>query len=447
MKKTDGRGTVRALLRAAGLPAALLCLGTTGAAAAGYQLNEIDATSVGMALSGNAVLHTPGGQSNNPAGLANLRGTQLQVGSNVFFVNSTLTNAGSTSLLGTPQTGGVGDLTLTIPTPFLYVSHAFTDRITGGFAINSNFGLGTHYPDGWFGRYFALNTDLKTVDLNPNIAYKVTDDFSVGVGVFVRYAKARVTHAIDLGAIGLASRIPGSVPGAQDGIVRLDADETGAGFKLGADWHVTPATEFGISFRSGMNSTLRGRAKFFLTPPGTVISAASGALVTTGASAKSADPASVTAGLSHALTPELTLYGELDWVNWSVFKELRFEFLNPAQPPAGVVGNWRDTWKVALGATYKLTPTIELRGGTAWEESPIRGSVTRTALLPDSNRIWLSAGVGWSVTPSTQVNFGYSHLFFADTNLLNVDASTGVLRANTSDGHADILSLDVVMKF
>lgn len=431
----------------AGLLAPLVCVAAGQVFAAGYQLNEQDATQVGLSLAGNAIEHAPAVQVSNPAGLANLPGTQLQIGSNLYFVGSSINNAGSTSLLGTPVTGAAGDLTLTTPTPFLFVSHAFTDRITAGLGISTVFGLGTHYPDGWYGRYFALDTDLKTVDMNPNLSYRVLDTLSVGAGVYVRYSRAKITKAIDLGGIGFASGIPGSIPQGQDGIVRLDADEWGAGYKLGLDWHATPALEVGLAFRSGQHSELDGTAHFFLSPTGQILSRLSGSLVESSISTKSSDPASVLASVGYDLTPDLKLLGEVDWVNWTTFNELRVVFANPAQPQSAVPGHWRDTWKIAAGLKYKLLPAIELRGGTAWEEAPIPDPAHRTALLPDSNRVWLSAGLGWSVTPATQVNLGYAHLFFSDTTLVSSDPTSGILRANTTHGHAEIVSLDVITRF
>jgi long-chain fatty acid transport protein len=414
--------------------------------AAGYQLNEQDATQVGLSLAGNAIEHAPAVQASNPAGLANLTGTQLQVGSNLYSVGSLLSNAGSTTLLGTPARGTAGDLTLTTPTPFFYLSHAFTDRITAGLGVSTMFGLGTHYPDGWFGRYFALDTDLKTVDVNPNLSYRVLDTLSVGAGFYVRYSRAKVTKALDLGGIAAANGIP-AVPEGQDGIVRLDADEWGAGYKLGLDWHATPALEVGASFRSGQHSRLDGTAHFTLSPAGQILSSLTGSLVQSSITAASSDPATAAVAIGYAVTPDLKLLGEVDWVNWKTFNELRVVFANPAQPDSAVTGHWRDTWKIAAGLTYKLLPQIELRAGTAWEESPIPDPAHRTPLLPDSDRVWLSAGVGWSVTPATQVNLGYAHLFFSDTTLVSSDPTSGILRVNTSQGHAEIVSLDVITRF
>jgi long-chain fatty acid transport protein len=434
------------LRRIAGL-AMPICFVSAAALAAGYQLNEQDATTVGMALAGVAVEHNPAVQVTNPAGIANLAGSQVQLGANLFMLDGTLTNTGTTSLLGTPIAGSTGALGATMVSPYGFATYQLSPQLTAGFALDTQVGLSTHYPDGWFGRYFALNSDLKTIDLNPNLAYKVTNAVSLGAGLVARYTKARLSHAIDLGGIGFASRIPGSIPEGQDGIARLDADDWGWGYKLGADWHITPSTELGIGFRSEVSTKISGTAKFTLSPPGAILSAVTGTLVNTGASTTIKDPATLNLSLSQIVTPELTLYADFDWVQWSVFKQLTINFTNPAQASTTLPGAWRDTWKLAAGGSYKLTPTIELRAGTAYEQSPIRDAAHRTPELPDGNRIWLSGGVGWQVLANTQVNLGYSHIFLHSSGIFSTDPTAGTLRTAITNASVDIVTADAVFRF
>lgn len=425
-----------------------ICFASAAALAAGYQLNEQDATTVGRALAGAAVEHNPAVQVTNPAAITNLSGMQVQAGANVFLLDGTVRNTGSTSLLGTAMTGADGNLNATVVSPYGFVTYQLTPVLTAGFALDTQVGLSTHYyPENWFGRYYGINSDLKTIDLNPNLAYKVTNALSIGGGLLARYTTARLTRAIDLGGLGFASRIPGSVPQGQDGIARLDADNWGWGYKIGADWQVTPSTELGIGFRSKVDTKITGTAKFTLTPPGAILSAVTGQLVNTGNTTTVKDPGSLNISLSQVITPELTLFADVDWVQWSTFKQLTITFDNPAQPATGLPGSWRDSWKFAVGGAYKLTSTIELRGGTAFETSPVRNAQNRTPQLPDSDRIWLSGGIGWQVLPNTQVNFGYSHIFVHGSGIFETDPTKGTLRAAVTGAGVDILTADAVFRF
>ena len=72
------------------------------------------------------------------------------------------------------------------------------------------FGLSTKYDSTWVGRYHAVKSDLFTIDINPSMAYRVTEKFSVGAGINAQYLKAELSNAIDFGtifgALGAAAR-------------------------------------------------------------------------------------------------------------------------------------------------------------------------------------------------------------------------------------------------
>ena len=55
--------------------------------------------------------------------------------------------------------------------------------------------------------------------------------------------------------------------------------------------------------------------------------------------------------------------------------------------------NWRDTFKVALGASYQLSQPLQLRFGMAYDQSPVRDADSRMTTMPDNDRIWLSGGL------------------------------------------------------
>jgi long-chain fatty acid transport protein len=77
---------------------------------------------------------------------------------------------------------------------------------------------------------------------------------------------------------------------------------------------------------------------------------------------------------------------------------------------------WEDTWRYALGATYQVSNEWKVRGGVAFDESPVPDS-TRTTRLPDAERKWVAAGVQWQPSAAMQLDFGYAHLFSSDVGL------------------------------
>ena len=57
--------------------------------------------------------------------------------------------------------------------PFGHVAYRVTPDLSVGLAITSPFGLATYYGPGWAGRYQAEKSDLRTIDFNPAVAYRI----------------------------------------------------------------------------------------------------------------------------------------------------------------------------------------------------------------------------------------------------------------------------------
>ncbi|MBQ7285099.1 MAG: outer membrane protein transport protein [Alphaproteobacteria bacterium] len=72
--------------------------------------------------------------------------------------------------------------------------------------------------------------------------------------------------------------------------------------------------------------------------------------------------------------------------------------------------SWQDSWTFSLGTEYYVNDNLTLRFGTAWDQSPTPDNQHRTHRIPDSDRIWLSAGLSWR-QDNMQFDLGYAHLF------------------------------------
>lgn len=53
--------------------------------------------------------------------------------------------------------------------------------------------------------------------------------------------------------------------------------------------------------------------------------------------------------------------------------------------------DFRNTWRVALGANYLYSDALKLKFGIAYDQSPVKRR-RRLVSLPDNNRVWLSVG-------------------------------------------------------
>jgi long-chain fatty acid transport protein len=195
--------------------------------------------------------------------------------------------------------------------------------------------------------------------------------------------------------------------GTVDGVTELQADDVGYGFTAGALITPMPATQIGIGFRSSVSHTLEGQA-VITTPTGATA-------FRSDASADLDTPESVGISVHHQLTDRLGVAGTVEWTNWSRFDELRVEFANGA-PDNVVEENWQDTFFVALGANYQLTDSFRLRGGVAFDKSPVKDDF-RTARLPDEDRFWVALGGTWEMSDMVSFDFGFTHIFVQDASI------------------------------
>ena len=207
---------------------------------AGFQLVETSVTGMGRATAGGSIAGDDLSAVHfNPADMMLLEGRQIQNGLSFVSVTGEVDANGSRQIF--PSAGGP----VVMPTPGgtldnggtdaflpnLYYVMDINERTKFGLAFTAPFGLRTDYGKGWVGRYHALESELKTIDINPAIAYRINDHFSVGAGFSVQYAEATLSQAIFTGT-------------ANDGFAEVNADDWGFGFNLGFLYEVDPNTRF-----------------------------------------------------------------------------------------------------------------------------------------------------------------------------------------------------------
>lgn len=106
---------------------------------------------------------------------------------------------------------------------------------------------------------------------------------------------------------------------------------------------------------------------------------------------------------------------------------------------------YRDTTFVSLGTDFKLSDTVTLRGGVAYDQTPTTDA-HRDVRVPDTTRKWLSLGVGWTPSANMEYNFGYTHLFTKDPSV-NTTAETGNKLVGKYDVGGDVIAASFNYKF
>lgn len=425
------------------------------AAAAGYALREQSATALGNAFAGaTAGAEDVSYMFFNPAALARLGGYATAATLSRIRSKSKLKEASASTVRGIPIVGRrhKGDIGEDETVPALYAAAPLGGRVRLGLGTTVPFGQKTKYPADFVGRYHALESELRTVNLNPAIAVRAADWLNLGIGLQVQYIRGRLTNAVDFGTIGAMRRVPGAVPGAQDGIAKLDGDDWGYGYTAGLLVEPLKGTRFGLAYRSKVEHTLKSDVKFRDDVAGVaaVLRAKSDAFQTTDAEADLTTPASLSFGVHQDIGSHFALMAEAQWTGWSEFRQAVVEFENPAQPDELTEQRWNDSWFFALGATWRPLNALTLRTGVAYDESPVSDRF-RTPRIPDENRYWLSVGASWRPRPWLGFDAGYSHIWVkgSEVNLSAADPGNQN-RGNLSaryEGSTDIATVGLSLKF
>lgn len=416
----------------------LLLLFSVQAHSAGFALIEQSASGQGLSYAG-AAANTEDASVMwfNAAGITDVDQQFIfavhGIGASAKFNNdgSYIKNSdGSTSpLFGDESTASKASLL-----PNFYWKSKFAD-LDVGLGINVPFGSTIEYDDDWVGRYHAVYTQTKSFNINPTIAKKINDNFSVGFGLNAQYLAVNLTQKINFGLT--------STPQTNDGYADLEATSLAFGYNLGLMYDFKKAGQLGFSYRSQINHHAEGKAKFTL--PSNVTS---NAYDDSDIKSNVVLPATASLSYVYPVNNKMQVLADASWTGWSSFEELRIEFDNPAKGDSVQPEEWTDSMRYSLGMTYQVDDNWQLRTGVALDKTPIKDKYLRTPRITDSDRTWLSVGLGYQINKDLNLDFAYTHIMTDNPEIEATDADTGshVLKGDFGV-NIDIVSLQLVWKY
>ncbi len=425
----------------------LLAVSTQQAAAAGFQLIEQSVSSMGSAYAGTgAVAQDASTVYFNPAGMTKLEGGSLSAGIHGILPKAHYQDEGSLhsaaalgATLGTEESGNLGQDAFI---PNFYYSQQVGDYVFLGLGVNVPFGMSTEYDDNWIGRYHAIKSELHTVNINPSLAFKLGDHFSVGVGANAQYLEAELTNAVDFGLI-----MAPALATTADGTSTVKGDDWGFGWNLGLLVEPVEGSRIGVHYRSSVKYEVEGTVEFENVP-----APLAGIFTNADASSDVEVPASLTVSLYQDINDVLEVMFDYSRTYWHVMDELRFDFANTL--PDGVTTlKWKDSDRYSLGFQYKPSDKWKIRTGIAYDETPIPSAHYRTPRVPGEDRYWITLGAGYQATKSLSFDFGYAHIFLDDAQLnkqFNLDGGENNGRGNLHgevESEIDIVSLQMNYRF
>lgn len=450
----------RRSLVACAVSAALLGGFSANANAAFFQLAENSPAGLGNAFSGGAAVAEDASTVwYNPAGMTRLKGTQAVFGAHYIKPTTKFSkdSANRAALIGGGAVSGGegGNAGENAVVPNFFVAVPISDQLSFGLGINAPYGLATDYEDDWVGRYHANRSEIKTVNVNPALAYKASDAVSVGVGLSYQKMEATLTQAVDYGSIcALAGVGACTAPGANDGEASVKADDYGWGFNFGVLWQLGTDTRIGAAYRSKIKYELSGN--FDVTAPSATAAAVGAApqfgVVDSGATANVTLPATISVSLNQALSSNWVLMADVTRTEWSKLPELRIDF-DSSQADSVVTLDLKNTMRYAVGVRYISGGAWSYQAGIALDETPTPDETVRTPRLPDTDRRWVTIGAGYKASDTMRFDISYAHLT-GDSASINKSAGTlgneNFLRGSlvgSYDSSVDILSAQLNWTF
>lgn len=390
--------------------------------AAGFALILQSGSGMGNAYAGAAAIAEDASTIYfNPAGMTYIEGTQVVGALHLIRPQSEFNQALPAGVTG-GDGGDTGSLSLI---PNFYYKRDISDTVKFGLGVGAPFGQKTEYDDDWLGRFQGIKSEIKTVNINPSLAFKVNDQLSLGFGLNAMWIQAELTSAVNLVTTERTSKVKG--------------DDWGFGYNLGAIYEITPDTRIGLAYRSKVDQNLEGDVRFSIsggpTPNGNV-------------TAETTLPETLSLSSFTHLNDRWDLLADVTWTRWSRFRELRVLRENGSTLTV-TPQNWDNTMRYSIGLNYKYSDTLKLRAGLAYDEEAMSDEF-RTVRIPGNDRTWLALGVGWQATSNTKLDIGYAHLFVSnpdiDDNQTGVFPSRGRV-AGDYDASVDMVSMQLTHNF
>jgi long-chain fatty acid transport protein len=388
----------RILLAGAGSVIAIAAAGSAHAQA--FYLQEQSVRGQGRAFSGEAADTGVDSLWWNPAAIGGMEGGEAAVhasavlprgklsdkGTVIVRPGSSLAPVGGDPLQKNPISNGV--------VPSGGVAYGF-GKVAVGLAISAPYNFTTDYASDSWARYTADKTKLRTIDIQPTVAFAVTPELNLGAGLNIEHADATLGNYLP----NLSALLP-------DGHQTLEGKGWDIGWSVGAQYRSGPLS-VGLAYKSSIKHKLKGT----VTTEG-LLGPLAGQNGTIDTEASFRTPWMAIGSIRYRVTPQLTLNGQVVRYGWG-----KFDTIDIGAPiNAAIPEHYKNGWSYAAGLDYAVTPEWTLRGGVQFGGTPTQDG-ERDARVPDSDRWNFSAGTSYALSKSVTLDAAASYVSFKDASI------------------------------
>lgn len=408
MKRTSGR------ILLAGTASALV-FGFAGAAhAQAFYLQEQSVRAQGRAFSGEAADTGVDSLWWNPAAIGGLEGGQASVHASVILPRGKVVDDGTVIVRPGQAPAPVGGNGLAknpinngvLPSGSIAYG---TGKFAFGLTVTSPYSFTTDYDSDSWARYSADKTKLRTIDIQPSVAFQPFEGFYIGAAANIEYVDA-----------ALGNYLPNLSPLLADGHQNLKGDGWDVGWSVGAQYHNGPAS-IGVAYKSAVKHKLKGT----LTVDG-LLGPLAAQNRTLDATAEFSTPWQAIMSGRVKATNQLTLNAQVVAYGWSKFDSIDLGApINQSLPE-----NYKDGFSYAFGVDYDVNPKWTVRSGIQFGETPTSNG-NRDARVPDSDRWNFSAGTTYNMSEKIAIDAAASYITFKDAPVDRITAAYADTAAQT----------------
>ena len=381
------------------------------ARAGGLYLNEFSTTSQGNAGAGrgawapdaSATLH-------NPAAMAALDDHGLAGGMSALFGRVRF-DPSPTSPSGTGRGGNQSDPALL---PSINYVHKVSDRVRFGFSFFAEAGAALDPSNGWAGRFQVTDLALTALSISPTIAIRVTDWLSVGGGPLASYAR-----------LDWDLRVAPLTPLGPERQVRLkELDDWEASGRVGLLLEPIEDLSISVYYNAETEFKLRGQTRL---PAG----------LSPDLSTDLPFPQFIEVSAYFQVDERLAILGTFNWEDWSTADKLAITL---GGRTIGATTGFQDTYKVGIGANYRVAEDWLLQTGLMFDTSALQNK-SRTTALPIDQQIRFAVGFQHDLNESLTLGASFTYV-----NLGDAEVRTDVVVGDYDENELFILGATLAFK-
>jgi len=399
----------------------------------GLFLYEQGTPDVGTANAGSAALAKDASTAgSNPAGMTRLDRSQLLTAVQPLLVRVKF----DTSSKSTHSGGNGGDAGDLVPTASFFYVHNLNKDLKLGVAVGSYFGLGLDYGNNWAGRYYVQDVDLLTFAINPVIAYRINDWFSIGGGFSI--VKSTLLQRVGINNL---------LPFLSDGQLKVEDDDVGYGGNLGILVEPRKGTRFGLTYRSEIELDFKDVASLRRTGPLLNAAIRRSGLAGSKADMEMTIPQAVMFSGYHALTDRLAIMGNVGWQENSEFGKTSVSISSITSRSFTADRNFDDSWHFAIGFQYRIAEPWLYSLGFAYDTSVVDRE-DRTPDAPFDRQLRYGTGIQYDWNEDVTLGFAYEYIDAGDAAINQYKGSlAGRLEGDYKKNEIHVFAFNLIWKF